>query len=382
MIKNVSEKCGAFYGTSKLKRKKIMEKKNESKKTTTKTTKKKKSKKKSGGGLKIVAIILVVLLLIIATVSVFFIIKYREGQKEIKLTIPSDFIEGQAQEDLDKQAKEYGYKVKLNDDGSATYTMTQAQHKKIVSEMKDSLNDSLNEMIGSESYPNFTKIEANDNFTEFTVTTKSTELDFTESFSVLAFYMYGGMYNIFSGEEVDNVSVTFVNADSGQVIETANSSDMGQSDIGETEDTGQQENISQQAEVTYSIGQPWVVDGQWSLTINGITATDQRNEYIDKNPAQVFIIDYSYENLGYQDDVMNGVYLDLSYGQIVDSIGLMGYSYPGDITNYPQEVPIGARCDAQACIGVDNTSAEITLIITQYDGAGESHTATFVIPVN
>lgn len=47
-----------------------------------------------------------------------------------------------------------------------------------------------------------------------------------ESFSVIAFYMYGGIYNVLNGEEIDNISVTFINADSGEVISVSNSSDM------------------------------------------------------------------------------------------------------------------------------------------------------------
>lgn len=151
-----------------------------------------------------------------------------EGVFDVELTMPADLVGETTQEELDKDAAEYGYKVTLNDDGSATYTMTKSQHRKILEDMKESFNQELNKMIGSEDYPNFTKIEVNDNFTEFTVTTKSTELDLNESFSTIAFYMYGGMYNVFSGDDVDNVSVTFVNSDSGEVIETANSSDMGE----------------------------------------------------------------------------------------------------------------------------------------------------------
>ena len=47
-----------------------------------------------------------------------------------------------------------------------------------------------------------------------------------ESFSVIGFYMYGGLYNVFSGEEVDNISVTFINANTGDIINIANSSDL------------------------------------------------------------------------------------------------------------------------------------------------------------
>ena len=145
----------------------------------------------------------------------------------VELTIPADYMEGSPQEELDATAKEKGFKsITLHEDGSATYVMTKAQHKEMVDEMSISINDSLSEMIGSEDYPNISEIVANDDFTKFTVTTSSTELSLTESFSVLSFYMYGGMYNIFNGTPVDNVQVDFVNADSGEIISSANSADM------------------------------------------------------------------------------------------------------------------------------------------------------------
>ncbi len=149
-----------------------------------------------------------------------------KGVFDVVLTIPAELVGETTQEELDEKASEYGYKVTLNADGSATYTMTKSQHKEMLENMEESFNQELNKMVGSEDYPNFTKIEANENFTEFTVTTKSTELDMNESFSTMAFYMYGGMYSVFSGEEVNNVSVIFINAESGEVIETVNSSDL------------------------------------------------------------------------------------------------------------------------------------------------------------
>ena len=146
---------------------------------------------------------------------------------EMELTIPAEFVGEQTQEDLNEIAEENGFKsITLNEDGSATYVMTQKQHEEFLTEYRNQINDSLKEMIGSESYPNFTKIEANDNFTEFTITTKSTSLDMNESFSVMAFYMFGGLYGVFSGETVDNVTVTFVNEATGEVISTSNSKDM------------------------------------------------------------------------------------------------------------------------------------------------------------
>ena len=134
-------------------------------------------------------------------------------------------------------------------------------------------------------------------------------------------------------------------------------------------------------ETAYAIGETWTVDGQWSLTIDSVTTSDERNEFSDKTPAAVYIVDYTYTNIGYEDEsgLMDGLYLDIS-SNVVDSAGFMGYSYPGNITSYPQETPVGASCKAQACIGVDNAGS-FQLNVTQYDGNGDKQSATFDISV-
>lgn len=149
-----------------------------------------------------------------------------KGLFDVTFTIPSQFVGQQTQEELDQVAKENGYKeIKLNEDGSATYVMTKSQHKKLMKETKEKFDTAVQEMVGSEEYPNFTKIEANDNFTDFKVTTKSEELNLSESFSTLTFYMYGGMYSLFDGKEVDNIHIEYINEATGNVIKEANSKD-------------------------------------------------------------------------------------------------------------------------------------------------------------
>lgn len=150
-----------------------------------------------------------------------------KGLFNVELTIPADFVGETTQDELNTLAQEQGYKsITLNSDGSATYTMTKEQHNVLMDGITESINTSLNEMIGSTDYPNFTAITANDDFTHFKVTTKSTELDFAESFSIIAFYLYGGMYHAFNGSTVDNIHVDFINADSRQIIESADSANM------------------------------------------------------------------------------------------------------------------------------------------------------------
>ena len=125
------------------------------------------------------------------------------------------------------------------------------------------------------------------------------------------------------------------------------------------------------------IGEAWVVDGQWSLTVTGITETEERNEFSDYDPAAVYIVDYSYTNLGYESDNWDGVYISLD-GCVMDSVGFMGYSYPGDVTAYAKETPEGATCKAQACIGVWHPG-DLQIIVTKYDGNEKRQSAAFYI---
>lgn len=119
----------------------------------------------------------------------------------------------------------------------------------------------------------------------------------------------------------------------------------------------------------YAMGETWTVEGQWKLTIDSVEETTERNEYSELDPTTVYIVTFTSENLGYKDDYGSGLFLVLDW-QIVDSDGKMGYSYPGNLTMYPQEVPIGARCTGQVCIGVDNPGP-FKLYVSNYDGNGE-----------
>ena len=125
----------------------------------------------------------------------------------------------------------------------------------------------------------------------------------------------------------------------------------------------------------YKIGETWVVEGQWKLTVDSVEEVQERNEFSDKQPQAVYIINYTYENLGYEDDIMDGLYIDME-NSIIDSAGKMGYSYPGDITFFPQETPVGATCQAQACIGVDSPGG-FKVNVSEYDGNGTEQSAVF-----
>lgn len=135
------------------------------------------------------------------------------------------------------------------------------------------------------------------------------------------------------------------------------------------------------AKAEFSIGETWTVDGQWSLVINSVSATEDRNEFAETNPAAVYIVDYSYTNIGYTDQsgIMDGLFFGMD-DSIIDSTGVMGYSYPGEVTKYANEAPVGATCNAQSCIGVDNAGT-FKINVVQFDGNGNKQTATFIVAV-
>lgn len=148
------------------------------------------------------------------------------GLFNVALTIPAEYVEGTTQKELNKQAKEGAFKsATLNKDGSVTYVMSKSQHKEMLNTLKDSIADELNKIPNSTNYPNVTKVEANDDYTKFTVTTASTELSFEEQFLSIQLYIYGGTYNAFNNLS-PVISVDYVNADSGATIYSGKSSDI------------------------------------------------------------------------------------------------------------------------------------------------------------
>lgn len=156
-------------------------------------------------------------------------IEVDEGLFDVTITLPADYAADITQDEIDQQiADGKVYSGQINADGSVTYTMSKAQHAAILDAISDTIRQTLDDMIGSDDYPNITAIEANDNFTKFTVTTttKPGETAVSDSLSTLIYYTYGKMYGVMSGQLPDNIHVDFVNADTGKIVSTSDSKDL------------------------------------------------------------------------------------------------------------------------------------------------------------
>ena len=145
------------------------------------------------------------------------------------ITFPADFATDITQEEIDQQVADGKvHSGQINEDGSVTYVMSKDQHKAIVDGISESIQSTLDGMVGTEDYPNFTAIDHNEDYTSFTVktTTKPGETAISDSMSVLIFATCGQTYGIVSGDIPENIHVDFVNADSGELVTSWDSENM------------------------------------------------------------------------------------------------------------------------------------------------------------
>ncbi|MHA6260068.1 hypothetical protein ACXYMX_09135 [Sporosarcina sp. CAU 1771] len=149
-----------------------------------------------------------------------------KGLLNVEVTIPGTFFEEENLDDVVAEAKENGMKeATVNPDGSVTYKMSKAKHKEMMSEMKASITESIDEMITGEDFMSFIDIKYNKNFSEFTlVVDKEAYENSFDGFASFGIGMSGMFYQIYDGvnPEKVNVKIETVDESSGEVFGTMN----------------------------------------------------------------------------------------------------------------------------------------------------------------
>lgn len=108
----------------------------------------------------------------------------------------------------------------------------------------------------------------------------------------------------------------------------------------------------------YKVGDTITVKGEsgdYDITINSAKKVKERNEYASQDVKAVWVLDYTYENTGSDEDL----YISDSQCIAVDENGQVGASYPGEIQNYPQDTPKGTKCTAEMCFGTKSDTDNI-----------------------
>ena len=90
-----------------------------------------------------------------------------KGLFDVTITFPADFATDITQEEIDQQVADGKvHSGQINEDGSVTYVMSKDQHKAIVDGISESIQSTLDGMVGTEDYPNFTAIDHNEGITQ------------------------------------------------------------------------------------------------------------------------------------------------------------------------------------------------------------------------
>lgn len=98
-------------------------------------------------------------------------------------------------------------------------------------------------------------------------------------------------------------------------------------------------------------------DEEYTLTITGIQEMKERNEFSEKSPAQVFLIDYTYKNISSDDTI----YISGMDFKIIDEQGEIGDTYPNDTSRSPKPITEGITCKSQMVLCVNNESSKVKL---------------------
>jgi hypothetical protein len=143
---------------------------------------------------------------------------------------------------------------------------------------------------------------------------------------------------------------------------------------------GSQEVAAATQEMTLNV--PLTVEtesGNYKLTIEGARATEERNEFSEKEVKQVVILDYNYENINFGEKSGNDLYIDEYAFQVLDDEGNVLDTYPiYDENRTPKNTPSGGKCKASATFGVNSDSKNLNVTFKR----GSQKVAKIIVPIN
>ena len=146
-------------------------------------------------------------------------------QETVTIVIPAVYESVKTQEEAEKIRKENGYEsaVLNEDDGSLSIVMSRSQYDEMLDQFRKSVDEGVAEIIASVEDSAIEKIEYNDEYSIFTVTVPGDELGIAERQAAEELVMYGTLYHIYTGNDVDHIQVDYVKSGTGEVIDTADS---------------------------------------------------------------------------------------------------------------------------------------------------------------
>ena len=147
----------------------------------------------------------------------------------VTIVIPTVYESLTSQDEAEMIRKENGYEsAVLNEDGSLTVVMSRSQYDEMIVQFRKSVDEGIEEIIQAVEDSTIEKIEYNDDYSKFTVTVSGDELGLAERQAADELVMYGTLYHIYTGNDVDRIQVDYVSSSTGEIIKTADSGSLDQ----------------------------------------------------------------------------------------------------------------------------------------------------------
>ena len=142
----------------------------------------------------------------------------------VDITFPASFYtdsQTKPSNELTEKEKANGYTaVKVNDDGSVTYTIKKSAYNKIVAETKESTIQTLNEIVTSGNYPSIKKIGYNDNFSKISVyVDKAAYTQSMDSFAMLNIDIAVAFYQVLT-QDKNPLEISVIDISTNETFDT------------------------------------------------------------------------------------------------------------------------------------------------------------------
>lgn len=99
--------------------------------------------------------------------------------------------------------------------------------------------------------------------------------------------------------------------------------------------------------------------GDYTISIEGIRFTKERNEFSDKKAEKVFFLDYNYSNISQTDET----FISSTNFKIMDDEGNVLDSYPvSDDNRIAKTLPVGGKCKATEAYAMPKASKKIKVL--------------------
>jgi len=152
-------------------------------------------------------------------------IEVDKGLLNVEITLPGEMLFGDetVEELMEEAAEETGVKeVTQNDDGSVTFKMSKQEHKQMLKEMAEQMEETVNDIKTDEDFVSIQDITFDKSFSEFTmVVDREAFANSFDGFAALGLGLSGMVYQLFSGEDIDTSEVIIYVEDeaTGEVFE-------------------------------------------------------------------------------------------------------------------------------------------------------------------